>query len=139
MNWYHWARLGGISVALAGVVWLYAEEPPASVNALFVDRQDITTRVTCVNYRPDYLNEMTVRPNMLYGFRGNAEITIPWSNIRRITFYDGNRQFNTAVLLRDNRYVLMRTEGSGTVYKGTNDFGGLFNIRADYVRAIIFE
>jgi|GEM_PF-1316511 len=139
MNRFNKACLVGIGVALAGVVWLTAEEPPTPINALFVDRQDITTRVTCVNYRPDYLNEMTVRPNMLYGFRGNAEITIPWTNIRRINFYEGNRQFNTAVLLRDNRYVLMRTEGSGTVYKGTNDFGGLFNIRADYVRAIIFE
>jgi hypothetical protein len=139
MNRFTTACLMGMGVALAGAVWLHAQERPATFTALFVDRQAITTRVTCVNYRPDYLNEMTVQANMLYGFRGSAEITIPWSNIRQVNFFDGNRQFNTAVLMRDNRYVLMRTEGAGTVYKGTNDFGGLFNIRAEYVRAIIFE
>jgi hypothetical protein len=128
-----------LALAVAGVAWLHAQEGRDTFDATFVDRQDVTTRVTYVHYRPDYLNEMTVRPNMLYGFRGSAEITIPWSNIRRVDFFDGNRQFNTAVQLRDNRRVFMRVEGAGTTYKGTNDYGGLFSIRAEYVRAIIFD
>lgn len=135
------------ALLLAGTLWFAAslvtvgrsDETNTTYKALFIDRQDITSLVINVEYRPDYLNRPTTLPNTLYGFAGNAEITIPWQNIRRIDFFDGSRQFNTAVLLKDDRRVLMRVDAAGTVYKGTNDYGGLFSLRAEYVRSIIFQ
>jgi hypothetical protein len=108
-------------------------------NAIVIDRQDITSRVVNIEYKPDYLNEQTVRPNTLYGWRGHATITIPWPDIRRIDFFDGDARFNTEVTLRDKRHVFLKVEAPGTMYRGTNDYGGIFSIQTEFIRTIAFE
>jgi hypothetical protein len=124
---------------LGGASRLYAGDTN-TYNAVFVDRQDVTTDVLNVQYTPDYLNQAARQSHVLYGWRGQAQITIPWKNIHRIDFFDNKKEFNAIVMLRDKKkYVKMRVEAKTTEYSGKNAFGGTFRIRAEHVRSIIFK
>jgi hypothetical protein len=123
---------------LTGVSRLYAAETN-TYNAIFIDRQGVTTGVLNVQYTPDYLHRDTMPQDVLYGWRGHAQITIPWKNIRRIDFIDSREGFNAMVTLRNNIRVGIRIEAKTTEYIGKNSFGGTFRIRTEHIRAIIFE
>ena len=116
-------------------------EDTNTYNAIFVDRQSgVTTEVLNVQYTPDVLNQTSTQSNVLYGWRGHAQITIPWKNIRRIDFFDSKKEYNAIVILRDKKkYVKLRVEAKTTEYNGKNAFGGTFRVRAEHIRSIIFK
>jgi len=116
-----------------------AEENLESFNATFIDKQNVTSRVQNLKYRPRYLNENIASPNSLYGTQGDAEITIPWKNIKRIDFVSFNRKYNAVITLRDKRQIHLQIDEANTTYKGDNDFGGVYAIRTDKIRSIIFD
>ena len=118
---------------------IHAEENLGSFSATFIDKQSVTSHVHNLKYRPSYLNEEIAKPNTLYGTRGDAEITIPWKNIKRIDFVSFNRKFNAVVTLRDKRQINLQIDEANTTYKGDNDFGGVFAIKTDKIRSIIFD
>ena len=117
-----------------------AAEEKESFNATFIDRMDVTSRVHNIEFRPNYMDrEVTKAKHVLYGWRGSAQITVPWNNIRRIDFVNGDKRFNAVVTLRDGRRIHLRIDPANSEYEGLNDFGGVFLIRTQYIRAIIFD
>ena len=110
-----------------------------STNALFIDRQSVTTAVLNISYIPDYLNREDIPAGVLYGWRGLAQITIPWNKISRIDFVDGREGYNAIVTLKDRQRIHIRIEAKTTEYSGENSFGGTFQIRTEHIRSIIFE
>jgi len=118
---------------------LFAEDTN-TYNAVIVDRQGVTTDVLNVQYTPDSLSRSSKQSNVLYGWRGHAQVTIPWKKIRRIDFFDSKKEFNAIVMLRDKKkFVRIRVEAKTTEYNGKNSFGGTFRIRAEHIRSIIFK
>ncbi len=110
-----------------------------SFSATFIDKQNVTSLVHKLNYRPRYLNENIASVNVLYGTRGDSEVTIPWKNIKRIDFISFNKKYNATAILRDGRKIYLQIDEANTTYKGDNDFGGAFEIRTDKIRSIIFK
>ncbi len=110
-----------------------------SFSATFIDKQNVTSLVHKLNYRPRYLNENFAKVNVLYGTRGDSEVTIPWKNIKRIDFISFNKKYNATASLRDGRKIYLQIDEANTTYKGDNDFGGVFEIRTDKIRSIIFK
>ena len=127
-----------VLATLSGAAPAYAADEPG-VNALFIDRQSVTSVVLNIQYQPDYLNREDVPAGVLYGLRGLARITIPWSKIARIDFVDGMDDFNAVVTLKDKKRIHIRVEAKTTEYSGENSFGGTFQIRTEHIRSIIFE
>lgn len=112
----------------------------AGVNVTFVDRLNTTSFVHDVQFKPDHHErDVTTQKNSFLAWRGEAIVTVPWKNISRIDFIDGKSKYNCAVKLRDNRQILLRVGSVNSEYIGQNDFGGIFRIRSEYIRAIIFE
>jgi len=110
-----------------------------SFSATFIDKQNITSLVHNLNYRPRYLNENIAGINILYGTRGDSEVTIPWKTIKRIDFISFNKKYNALITLRDGRKIKLQIDEANTTYKGANDFGGVFAIRTEKIRSIIFN
>ena len=110
-----------------------------SFSATIIDQQSVTTHVDQLAFKPDYLNKDIVQPQMVYGWRGMAEITIPWANVQRIDLVVIDRRFNCLVTLRNRTRVPLRIDAANTEYSGTNEYGGILMIRAEYIRSIIFD
>ena len=109
-------------------------------SAIFIDNMNVTTLVNHVSYFCQYAdNSKQDAKAMLFGRRGNSFVSIPWKNIERVDFVEGGKKYNAVVKLKDKRVILIYADLTNAEYKGLNDFGGSFQINAEYVRAIIFQ
>jgi len=117
-----------------------AQKKKQNYKATFVDNMNITTYVNNVQYQCDYNDKSSANNKfVIYGTRGKSTVTIPWSKIKRIDFIDERENYNAGVSLKDGRCILIYAELSNSKYTGENDFGGTFKIKAEYVRAVIFN
>ncbi|NLF38263.1 hypothetical protein GX586_02385 [bacterium] len=124
-------------LALAGAAC--AAEEQQAFSALIIDQQDVTTHVRNVTFRPDAVNQGIAQPGTLSGWRGYAEVTIPWQKIRRIDLLVIDQRYNAWVTMRDATRMPLRIEAANTSYMGTNDYGGVYVISTARVRSIIFD
>jgi len=119
---------------------LAAENNNSDFSAVFIDNLFVTTRVNNVQYKFQYPDgPASSNKAIIYGRRGKSIVTIPWEKIERIDFIEGKKSYNAVVKLKDNRIILIYADLANAEYKGLNDFGGSFQINAEYVRSIIFN
>ncbi len=128
-----------LTLLIPATVCLCFAAEAINLSATFIDRNNVTTEVTNVAFIPDYLNREVQDDNSLYGTRGHAEMTIPRTKISRVDFIDGMAEANAFVTLRDGRRVALMVDSANTQYYGTNSFGGIFMIRTQHIRSIIYK
>jgi len=117
-----------------------AKSNTSSFSATFIDNLNVTTIVNNVEYKFQYPDSPASKyKHIIYGRRGKSIVTVPWEKIKRIDFVEDKKNYNAVILLKDNRIILIYADLANAEYFGFNDFGGSFQINAEYVRSIIFN